>query len=606
MIAIRHIALAAVVPFILAGNLGAQEVEHRHAIAMHGEPALAADYPHLPYVNPDAPKGGRVDYALQGTFDSLNPFIVQGDGARGLVDLELGNNVFETLMQRSADEAFTLYPLIAESVATDEERSFVEFAIDPRARFSDGEPVRPEDVIFTVELLRDQGFPRYAATANKVETIEKVGERGVRFTFADPDRELPLILGLMPVLPEHAIDAETFDRSSLRPMIGSGPYVVDSVRPGELVVLKRNPDYWAKDHPSKIGFDNYDEIRLAYIRDDNTLFESFRKGETAIFQETDTGRWESDYDFPAVRDGRVIQQTFERALPSGMYGFVMNTRRPVFEDVAVRRALAGLFDFEWANRNLFNGAYQRTRSFYDGSELSSAGTPASEEERALLAAHRDAVLPEILDGTWSLPVSDGSGRDRNFLRQGLDALQAAGYVMEGRNLVGPDGRPMTFEIMLNGPSGVPVATAWARTLERIGVRAEIRVVDTAQFFQRQRVYDFDVMLHNYTSSLSPGAEQLFRWGSAARDLDGTFNFAGAADPAIDGMIDALLNARSREEFVTAVRAYDRVLLSGAYVVPLYYQPEQRIARWSRIAHPETTPIFGAQLPTWWHQNEGTQ
>ncbi|TWH33600.1 MULTISPECIES: extracellular solute-binding protein [unclassified Aminobacter] len=571
-----------------------------HALAMHGEPALPADFQHFPYVNPDAPKGGRVDYAWQGSFDSVNPFIVQGDAARGLADLELGNNVFETLMHRSADEPFTLYPLIAKTVETDDQRTFVEFTLDERARFSDGEPIKPEDVIFTIELLRDKGFPRYATTANKVASIKKVGERGVRFEFAEPDRELPLILGLMPVLPKHATDAENFDRSTLKPMVGSGPYLIANIRPGESITLKRNPDYWAKDIPTKVGHDNYDEIRINYIRDDNTIFEAFKKGSTSINIETDTGRWTTGYDFPAARQGRVIKDEFPKRSPSGMYGFVMNTRRPVFGNRDVRHALSGLFDFEWANRNLFNGAYARIRSFYDGSELSSFERHASQEEKALLADFPDAVLPEIMEGTWQLPVSDGSGRDRNFLRKGMDALKAAGYRLEGSRLVDAEGKPLSFEIMLNGPSAVPVATAWSRTLERLGISAQIRVVDAAQYLQRQRVYDFDVMLFNYTSSLSPGVEQVFRWGSANRDRDGTYNFAGVAEPAIDAMIDQLLSARTKEEFVTAVRAYDRVLLSGAYVVPLYHQPVRWIARWEQIQRPEVTPLLGPQLTTWWH------
>ncbi len=572
----------------------------RHAIAMHGEPALPENFEHFPYANPDAPKGGRVDYAAQGSFDSLNPFIVQGDGARGLVDLEFGNNVFETLMQRSADEAFTLYPLIAETIETNDDRSFVEFILDQRARFSDGTPITPEDVIFTVELLRDKGYPRYATTAKKLSGIEKVGERGVRFTFAQPDRELPLILGLMPVLPKHATDAENFGRSTLKPLIGSGPYIIEQVRPGELVVLKRNPDYWAKDHPSKRGFDNFDEVRINYIRDDNTMFEGFKRGLTSVRIETDTGRWANDYEFPAANDGRVLKDEFARQTPSGMYGFVLNTRRQVFADPAVRHALAGLFDFEWANRNLFNNAYERTKSHYDGSELSSHGKPASEAERALLAPFPNAVLPEIMEGTWSPPSSDGSGRDRDFMRKGLQALQNAGYRLENGRMVDGTGRPLTFEILLNGPSGVPLATTWTRTLERLGIKADIRVVDSAQYLQRRRTYDFDAMLHNYTASLSPGVEQVFRWGSANRDVEGTFNFAGAAEPAIDAMIDAMLNARTREDFVAAVRAYDRVLLSGAYVVPLYHQPKLWVARWKQIERPDVTPVNGPQFPTWWH------
>ena len=572
-----------------------------HAIAMHGEPALPAGFTHFPYANPDAPKGGRVDYAVQGSFDSLNPFIVQGDGARGLFDQFFGMNVFESLMLRSRDEAFTLYPLIAETIETDAERSFVEFTLDARARFSDGTPVTAEDVIFSMELLAAKGRPNYQNWINAAEKIEKVGTRGVRFTLKkDAGRETPLLLAQLPILPRHATDAERFDRSSLKPPVGSGPYTVERVSPGEVLVLKRNPDYWARDIPSKRGFDNYDEIRINYIRDDNTLFEAFKKGMSSIHIETDTGRWTTGYDFPAAQDGRVIRDTFEFGLPSGMYGFVMNTRRPVFSNRAVRHALVSLFDFEWANRNLFNGAYSRTKSYYDGSELSSHGIPASAAERALLAPFADAVLPEIMEGKWSPPVSDGSGRDREFLRAGMEALRQAGYRLEGRRMVGPDGAPLAFEIMLNGNAGVPLATSWTRTLERLGIEATIRVVDSAQYLQRQRTYDYDVILQNFTSSLSPGAEQLARWGSRSRDLDGTYNFAGAAQPALDALIETLLSARSREDFIAAVRAYDRVLLSGAYVVPLYNPQINRwIARWRQIERPETTPLYGPQFQTWW-------
>jgi peptide/nickel transport system substrate-binding protein len=575
----------------------------RHAIAMHGDPALAADFQHFPYVNPDAPKGGRIDYAVLGSFDSLNPFIVQGQAARGVLDLAFGYNVFDSLMQRSYDEPFSLYPLIAKSVETDEQRSFVAFTLDERARFSDGTPVTPDDVIFTFELLRDKGFPRYATSVNKIATMEKVGTLGVRFTFKAPDRELPLILGLMPVLPKHATDAENFQKSTLKPLIGSGPYTIDQVRPGELLSLKRNPDYWAKDIPSKRGFDNFDAVRINYFRDENAMFEAFKKGVITLQIETNTGRWAGDYDFPAVNDGRVVKETFDTGLPSGMLGFVMNTRRPVFKERAVRAALATLFDFEWANKNLFNDAYTRTKSFYDGSDLSSSGVPASDAEKALLASFPEAVTPEIMAAGWTPPMSDGSGRDRAFLKRGLDALKAAGCAMQDGRLVGPDGQPIAFEILLNGNAAEPVAVAWQRTLEKLGIAVSVRVVDSAQYVKRQQVYDFDVIIQNYTSSLSPGVEQVGRWGSAMRDRDGTFNYAGAADPAVDAMIETLLKATSREDFVTAVRAYDRVLLSGFYVVPLYYLGEQRIARWKSVAHPETVSIYGYQLPTWWHSAE---
>ncbi|MCV0396910.1 MAG: extracellular solute-binding protein [Rhizobiaceae bacterium] len=573
--------------------------EPRHAIAMHGEAVLEPGYPHFPYVTPDAPKGGTISYGVQGSFDSLNPFIVQGAAARGLNDLQFGFNVFESLMQRSHDEPFTLYPLLAKSVETDDERTFVEFTLDERARFSDGEPVTPEDVIFTVELLRDKGLPRYATTASKLASIEKVGTRGVRFTFAEGDRELPLILGLMPVLPRHAIDPETFDRSTLKPMTGSGPYRIGEVRPGELLVLERDPHYWARKHPSKIGFDNYDEIRITYYRDANTLFEAFKKGLVDIFPETSPTRWQTGYGFPSVTSGAVTKDVFENRLPSGMLGFVLNTRRAVFEDVRVREALAGLFDFEWSNRNLYGGAYARTTSYFDGSELASSGRPASQDEKALLAPWPDAVHPDIMSGDWKPPVSDGSGRDRAFMRHGFELLSEAGYRLESGRMVDSEGRPLSFEIMLRGANGQEVATVWQRTLRKLGIDARIRSVDDAQYQQRVNTYDYDVIMQRYTSSLSPGVEQVGRFGSATRDLDGTFNFAGVASPAVDGMIRHLLEARERDDFVTAVRAYDRVLLSGFYVVPLYHQPEQWVGRWTRIGRPEDTPLLGPQFMTWW-------
>ncbi|MEW9807969.1 extracellular solute-binding protein [Mesorhizobium sp. ZMM04-5] len=574
--------------------------EPRHAIAMHGDAALPADFTHLPYANPDAPKGGTANYAWIGTFDSVNPFIVQGSGARGSLDLVFGNNVFETLMMRSADEPFTLYPLLAKTIETDDERSFAEFTLDERATFSDGEPVKPEDVVFTFELLAEKGYPRYAVTASKIASVETVGERGVRFTFKRPDRELPLILGLFPVLPKHAIDRETFDKSTLKPMIGSGPYRLEAVKPGDALTFRRNPDYWAKDIPSKTGFDNYDTITLTYFRDENAMFEAFKKGLVDVFLEENSGRWTSQYDFPAVSRGDIVRDTIRTRLPSGMLGIVLNTRRPVFADPRLRAALVGLFDFEWANRTLFAGAYTRTRSFFDNSDLSSAGQPARASERALLAPFPGAVAPDIMANGWAPPKSDGSGLDRAFMRVGFDRLKDAGYALKDGRLIAPDGRPVAFEIMLKSNENQQVAVAYQQTLAKLGIVVSIRSVDSAQFIARQKDYDFDAMFFNYTASLSPGVEQLGRWGSAARDKPGTFNYAGVADPAVDAMIEALINARTREEFTSAVRAYDRVLLSGAYVVPLYFKPEQWIARWSRIERPQTVPLQGAQLPTWWH------
>jgi peptide/nickel transport system substrate-binding protein len=597
---VLSLVMALAVPLGISFWAGTAAAEPSHAIAMHGDPALPAGFTHLPYANPDAPKGGAVNYAWIGTFDSINPFIVQGSGARGSLDLVFGNNVFETLMMRSTDEPFTLYPLLAKTVETDDERSFAEFTLDERAKFSDGQPVTPEDVIFTFEILAEKGYPRYGVTASKIAKVEKAGERGVRFTFKQPDRELPLILGLFPVLPKHAIDAATFDKSTLKPMIGSGPYRLDAVKPGDSLTFKRNPDYWAKDIPSKRGFDNYDTMTLTYFRDENAMFEAFKKGLVDVFIDENSGRWASQYNFPAVARGDIVKEAIKTRLPSGMLGIVMNTRRPVFQDPKLRAALIDLFDFEWANRSLFSGAYTRTKSFYDNSELSSHGRPASEAEKALLAPFPNAVTPEIMAGGWTPPASDGTGLDRAFMRVGFQKLKEAGYVLKEGQMTAPDGKPVAFEIMLKSNENQQIAVAYQQTLAKLGIAVSIRSVDAAQFLQRQIGYDFDAIFFNYTASLSPGVEQLGRWGSTSKDKPGTFNYAGVADPAVDAMIEALINARTREEFVDAVRAYDRVLLSGAYVVPLYFKPEQWIARWKRIERPDVTPLQGSQLPTWWH------
>jgi peptide/nickel transport system substrate-binding protein len=577
--------------------------EPAHGIAMIGDPALPAGFDHLPYVNPDASRGGRVTYGVIGSFDSLNPMIVQGGltSARGLsTDTLVGNLVFESLLMRSSDEPFTLYGFIAETVETPPDRSWVEFTLNPKAHFSDGTAVTVDDVVFSLELLRDKGRPNYRSYYSKVERIERVGERGVRFHIANAhDRELPLILGLMPVLPKHAIKAETFDKSTLVPMVGTGPYLLAEVSPPNYVVYKRNPDYWAKDLPIKRGLDNFDEIRFEYYRDDNSLFEAFKKGLYQINPEGDPARWNTAYDFPAIKDGRVVMESFRTGAPKGMSGFAFNTRRPIFANVAVRKALATLLDFEWINENLYHRAFVRAGGYFNDSELSSIGRPADEKERKLLAPFSDAVAPEVMDGTYK-PVS-ASGRDeRKVLRDALAVLKEAGYELRGDALVETaTNKPLTFEIMVTTKEDERLALAYQRTLDRIGIKISIRSVDSAQYQQRRTTFDFDVIRNTWPVSLSPGNEQNFRWSQQAADTDGSFNFPGAKEPAIDAMIQALLEASTREDFVAAIRALDRVLISGYYAVPLFYLPEQWLAHWRSVERPQTTPVTGYNLPTWW-------
>ncbi len=576
---------------------------------MHGEPALSEDFSHFPYVNPDAPKGGSITYGVVGTFDSLNPFILQSmrTTARGVVDQEYGNLLYETLMHRSRDEPFTLYGLLAERVEWDEERSFIEFFVNPAARWSDGEPVTADDVIFSFELLAEKGRPPFSDRLTFVERMEKTSEMSVRFELTEEaSREFPLLLASAPILPEHAIDRDTFDRSTLTPPIGSGPYTIASVSPGERIVFERNPDYWAKDLPVKVGHDNFDRITIEYFLSASAQFEAFKKGLFDVFPEGSPTAWARSYNFPAVTDGRVQKDEFRPGLPSGMYGFVFNTRRPLFEDIRVRRALAMLFDFEWTNRTLFDNAYTRTESYWQGSDLSSLGRPAGEAERQLLEPFVDAVLPEVMDGTYSLPKTSGTGRDRTVQRAALGYLNDAGFRIDNGRMVDSEGRPLSFEIMTQNEGQEKLALAYQRTLASLGIEMRIRTVDDAQYQQRSQTFDYDVIAKSYPSSLSPGAEQIWRWHSRSRDAQGSFNFAGTAEPAIDAVIDAMLNARTEEDFISAVRAYDRVLISGFYLVPLYHVEEQWVARWDHIGRPDGVPTHGFQLSTWWDSRSETE
>ncbi|MHC3940143.1 Oligopeptide-binding protein AppA [Paenochrobactrum sp. BZR 201-1] len=581
--------------------------EPTHSLAMHGTAALPADYQYFPYVNPDAPKGGQVRYGVVGTFDSLNPFVLKSmrTTARGLfMDGDFGNLVYESLMQRSRDEAFALYGLLAEKVESDEDRHWVEFTLNPLAKWSDGEPVTIEDVIFTYELLTEKGRPPYSSRMSRIEKIEKTGERKVRFTFNDQsDREFPLLIAsTMPVLPRHAIDVDSFGNASLKAPVGSGPYKVARVSPGQSILYERNDDYWAKDLPVKRGFDNFDKISIEYFRNETAMFEAFKKGVVDVFLEGNPTRWQTSYNFPAVKDGRIIKAGFSRGIPVNLLGFTFNTRREIFADSQVRHAISLLFDFEWANRSLFSDQYKRTEGYWFGSNLSAVGIKADERERSLLALFPNAVRSDVMEGKWHASRTDGSGHDRKLVREAMRLLKQAGFRFEKGKAIGKDGKPFEFEIMTRSVDEEKVSLAFKRNLERLGIEVSVRTVDDAQYQHRMQTYDYDMMLGALTGTLSPGNEQWNRWGSASRDAQGSFNYAGAADPAIDAMIEAMLAARSQEDFVSAVRAMDRVLISGDYYVPLYHLPQQWLAHWGRVKYPEKTSLFGYQLPTWWAED----
>ena len=592
----------------LAGGALPAHAQPRHAIAMHGEPALPDGFSHFRYANPAAPKGGRMVQGVLGSFDSLNPFIVKGlppSGARApLVSASniISGYVVESLMVRGYDEPFTLYGLLAQSVETDAARSHVTFTLNPAARFSDGKPVTAADVVFSWQLLRDHGRPNHRIYYSKVLKAVIVAERSVRFDLAGDDRELPLILGLMPVLANHALNPDTFEETSLTPPVGSGPYTVSHVDPGKSITLTRNPDYWGRELGVNRGFWNFDEVRFDYYRDANSFHEAFKKGLFDLRKEDDPGRWQTGYDFPALRDKRVTKETFTSGLPKPSFNFVFNMRRTIFADIRVREAIALLFDFEWVNRSIFFDRYRRSASYFEGSELSARGRSADTRERALLAPFPDAVRADVLDGTWAPPITDGSGRDRAILRRALALLNAAGYELRGTALIErASGRPFSFELLAANRDEERLALLFASQLKRAGIAVQVRLVDAVQYEARRIGFDFDMIQYRWDQSLSPGNEQAFYWSAAAADSNGSRNYMGVRSAAVDAMIAALLGAGTREEVIAAVRALDRVLISGSYVVPLFHVPEQWLARWTYIERPETTSMHGTMPETWWRQ-----
>ena len=598
----RVITLAVACAGLVCLGAGPAAAAPRAAIAMHGEPALPPGFTAFGYVNPDAPKGGRLTKGVYGTFDTLNSFNGKGEppGDTGASDAIRGT-VVESLMARNYDEPFTLYGLIASSIDTDDDRTYASFQINPKAAFSDGTPVTADDVVFSWQLLRDHGHPRYRTYYAKVKAASAPSPHTVRFEFGgEGDREMPLILGLMPVFPRHATDPDHFEETTLAAPVGSGPYVVAAVDAGRSLTLARNPTWWGRDLAVNRGQWNFDTIRLDYYRDTNGEFEAFKRGLFDVFPETDPGRWETGYDFPAARDGRVVKEEFPSGLPV-MTALVFNTRRPPFADVRVREAIATLFDFEWINRTFFYGLYRRTASFFEGSDLSAHDRPASAAERALLAPFPDAVRDDVMAGTWSPPVSDGSGRDRDGLRRALALFRDAGYELDGLVLrKRGSGEPLSFEILVANREQERLALTFAQSLHRAGVEVRVRVADAVQYSQRRINFDFDMVQNRWEQSLSPGNEQLLYWSSAAARQPGSRNYMGMRSPAADAMIAALLTARERDTFVTAVRALDRVLMSGIWVVPLYHLPDQWVARSNRVMHPEVTSLWGyLARETWW-------
>ena len=579
--------------FLAAHSPPAVPAAARHGIAMHGSPKYGADFEHFDYANPGAPEGGELRRALPGTFDSLNPFIIKGVRAHGR------HLTFETLLRRAWDEPFSLYGLVAESIEVPDDRSWVTFTLRPEARFHDGSPITVDDVVFSWQTLKEHGRPNHRLYYRQVRHVERPGPRSVRFLFdgEPPDRELVMLMGLMPILSKAYYASVTFEETTLVPPLGSGPYRIESVDPGRSIVYRRDPDWWGRDLAVNRGQYNFDRIRYDYYRDADVMMEAFKAGEYDLRSEPSAARLATGYDFPAVAEGRIRVESLAHGRPSGMHAFVFNTRREIFADRTVREALAHAFDFEWINEFLLHGAYVRTRSIFDNSELGSRGLPEG-GELALLEPFRDRLPAEVFERPYAPPGDGGSVRAN--LRTARRLLAGAGWeVRDGALRRASDGVPMAFEILLVRPGNEKIALSLARNLERLGVEARVRTVDPAQYQNRRNVYDFDMLIYRWGMSLSPGNEQAFYWGSSAAGEDGTRNYPGVRDPVVDSLIKRMTNVRAREDFVDTIRAMDRVLLWGHYFVPLHHRNEDQVAYWDKFGRPEVTPVYGAVVEAWW-------
>jgi peptide/nickel transport system substrate-binding protein len=579
---------------LLAVPQNALAQQATHGLAMHGEPALAADFEHYRHADPRALRGGTLRQAQLGSFDSLNPFSIRGNAARNIRE-----RVFESLLDRNYDEAFSLYGLLAESVSTAEDRSSVTFRLRPQARFSDGVPVTTADVAFTLELLKTQGRPNHRYYYGKVESFEITDDRTITLYFnADnPDRELPLILGLMPILPRHIYENRDIQAASLQLPVGSGPYVVEEIAPGAQVRFQKQADYWAKDLPLMVGRHNFQLIVEDYFRDENTAFEAFKAGDIDIWFERNPQRWLSGYQFPAAKDGRIHKKAIPLATPSGLRAFVLNTRRNRLRSPELRQALDLLFDFQWVNKVLYGGVYQRTDSYFGNTQLSAQGRPASRQEMALL---QDSPIDKTqLAQGYRAPQSDGSGRDRQLRGQAMGLLQAAGYQLKGAQLYAPNGQAVQLEIIVQRREDERLALAWRRMLAQIGIDLSVRLLDASQYQRRLQTFDFDIIVYNYFASLSPGNEQAYYWGSEAATTQGSRNYAGLSDSGLDNAIEALTKARGSDDFITAARAVDRALMSSGYFVPLFHNPVQWVAAWHYVEHTDAHAPYGARVDSWW-------
>jgi ABC-type oligopeptide transport system, periplasmic component len=586
---------------LLAAASGVAADEARHGLSAFGELKYGPDFQHFDYVNPNAPKGGRLAHigpAATITFDSFNPFILRGDAAQGL-DL-----LFDSLMVRAMDEPDAVYGLVAKTAKLAPDRRSVTFQMRPEAKFSDGSPLTAEDVVFTFETLKTKGHPHYRILLRDVVRAEALGPHEVRFVFQGENlRDLPLTVATLPILSKAYYATREFDQTTLEPPLGSGPYRISDFKQGSYTTFKRREDYWAKDLPVNRGRYNFDEIRYEYFRDRTAALESLKAGAYDLREEFTAKDWATSYDIPQVKDGRIVLLTLPDESPSGAQGFFLNNRRAKFSDRRVRKALDYAFDFEWTNANLFYSLYTRTASYFENSEMKATGKP-SPEELALLEPYRDQLPPEVFDEPYVPPVSDGSGSDRRLLRTAAKLLEEAGWELKGNQRVNKNGEVLSIEFLVYEPTFERVIAPYIKNLKSLGIDAYIRRVDPAQFERRVKAFDFDIITQRFSMRLTPGAELLNFFGSEAADTEGSFNRAGIKNPVVDALAQKALEARTREELVTAIRALDRVLRAGHYWVPQWYKASHHIAYWNKFGRPETKPKYDRGIvDTWWYDAE---
>jgi len=585
---------------LLLGMTCASQAAPQHAITLYNEaPKYPADFKHFDYVNPDAPKGGILRSAGFGGFDSLNPFISKGVPAD---DIGL---IYDTLMRQGLDEPFTEYGLIAGKIEKATDNSWVRFYLRPEAKFNDGHPVRAEDVVFSFNTLIKDGSPLYRSYYADVDQVVAENPLTVLFKFKHNDnRELPLIIGQLPVLPKHWWATRDFSKGNLEIPLGSGPYKVVEVKAGRSVRYERVKDYWGKDLPVNKGFYNFDKLSTDYYRDNTVALEALKAGAFDYWQEMAAKNWATAYDVPAVREGKLIKEEIPNGNPQGMQGFIFNLRKPMFQDVRVRHALSLLLDFEWTNKQLFFGSYTRTKSYFDNSDMGSRGLP-SEAELKILEPLRDKLPPALFTEEFKLPVTDGSGIIREQQRKAFALLKEAGWKIVGDKMVDTEGKPVSIEFLLAQTEFERVLLPFKRNLADIGINLEIRRVDVSQYITRRRSRDYDMIVGSFPQSSSPGNEQREYWDSSAADKPGSYNLIGLKDPAVDALVSGLINADSRQSLINHTRALDRALLWGYYVIPNWHIKTWRLAYWNHLGHPAKSPLYDIGSMTWWVKPDAT-